>query len=198
MNPHYQSQFIGIQINTIVHLLRPLQKLTQILHVIVIHGYNQPLHQINTYHTISRCNMEHHHSQMLSNLAEYSYTTLMAIITLLKNFASVSCLFALFVAENPPSKLLYIKQTAPGMECGFNDLSNFPSASGYCSKWPSKVKYEALAIGAYEGRNEGITPQWSIFYVDFRDNIVSFPNQNHEAGIRPSCLVLFYCISNHL
>ena len=72
------------------------------------------------------------------------------------------------------------------MECTFNDLSGFPSSSGYCNQWPSKVKYSAFAIGEDEDRtNEYTTPQYSMLYLDFVDNIESNPNQAHEAGIRP-------------
>ena len=75
------------------------------------------------------------------------------------------------------------------MECTFNDMSGFPSSTGFCNQWPSKAKYASIAVGADEWvqRDKTGTPEWSILYIDFPNDIDSKPNQVLEGGVRPSC-----------
>ena len=74
------------------------------------------------------------------------------------------------------------------MECTFNDLKNFPiSNNRNCGVWPSKVNYNAFALGYQTSIIEiGTTPQYSVLYVDFPSDIISNPNYI-EGGIRPPC-----------
>ena len=86
-------------------------------------------------------------------------------------------------------------KTAPGIECTFNDVSNFPSSTGYCNDWPSKHKYPSIAIG-YVPRgifNPNGTGH-ELLYIDLPLDILSRPNQIIEGGIRPASYIYFFSL----
>ena len=76
------------------------------------------------------------------------------------------------------------------MECPFDDLSGFPSSTGFCNEWPTKNEYSSIAIGYTVGDrqlNEEGTG-YDILYIDFPSDMIKNPNQgSYEGGIRPPC-----------
>ena len=77
-------------------------------------------------------------------------------------------------------------KTAPGMECTFNDVSDFPSSTGYCNDWPTKRKYPSIAIGNMP--EQTLNPNgtgYELLYIDLPLDVLSRPNQIVEGGIRP-------------
>ena len=78
------------------------------------------------------------------------------------------------------------------MECTFNDVSGFPSPTGFCIDWPSKHKYSAIAIGNMPKQSLNLNGTGhELLYIDLPLDILSRPNQTVEGGIRPASYFKF-------